>query len=312
MEQVYQWGIAVIQGIQRMENPFMTALMKGITFLGTEYVYVVLMALIFWCIDEKRGFRLSVAVIFSAWLNTWMKALLKQPRPYDLDPSVGRAYESSYGIPSGHAQNSLVLGMVLASWGTKKRYYLFAVLASAVIGFTRLYLGVHFPTDLFAGWLLGLIILAVYAVFGNLIEALLTAGGIRAQIITAAAVSLLMNAVYPEDTNLSGLFLGMGAGYSLMVNRFPFSAGKGPDGLKPKFPVLILRYITGLAGALVIFLALKALLPGETSAYYQLGRFVRYGAAGFWVCAGAPWLFLRFGLAGRRDGTNQGEESPAE
>jgi hypothetical protein len=65
-----------------------------------------------------------------------------------------------------------------------------------------------------------------------------------------------------------------------------------------------------MTGAAVMYLSLEFILPGETSLfssfpqwdlgspYYELGRFVRYGLLGLWVSAGAPWIFLRLGIAG--------------
>jgi membrane-associated phospholipid phosphatase len=331
---LYTWGIALIKGIQTIESPVLTGLIKVLTALGTELFYIPFILFIFWCIDEKQGLRFAVLILLSAWINGFFKSLFKQPRPYNLDPTVMRAFEPSYGIPSGHSQNSLVFWAAfirrfvfappaagrspgLVSETGRERHPLSSRIPAGIIviffilaiPFTRLYLGVHFPTDILAGWFFGGVILAVYFVFGETIAAFLAAGGMRHQLIAAAAITLLMNAS-GADRNLGGMFLGICGGYSIMLKYIHFTARVRDR--KPVSLILILgaRYVLGLAGAAVIFLVLRRILPGEASflaevpiwgaasPYYELGRFLRYGLLGFWVSAGAPWLFRVLGLAG--------------
>jgi membrane-associated phospholipid phosphatase len=312
---IYRWGIDLIKGIQVIENPLLTVFMKGLTFLGTEYVYILITLLVLWCVNEKKGLHLGVLILLSAWANSLLKFVLKQPRPYNLDPSVGLAFESSYGIPSGHAQMSLVFWGLIACWYQgrgKGAVRLAAVLFTLMLGFTRLYLGVHFPTDLLAGWLLGGIILVLYFILEKPVATVLSGefsgaafGEIRPRMISAALIALLMNALHPQDTSLSGLFLGFAVGYNLMQKYAPFSAGTKTGGEKPGTAYQVLRYLLGLTGAALVYLGLRAILPGESSLwaefplwgfaspYYQLGRFLRYGLLGLWAALGAPWIFTQ-------------------
>lgn len=309
---IYRWGIALIKGIQTVETPALTVLMKALTALGTELFYIPIILFIFWCVDEKLGLRLAVLILLSAWINVFFKSLLRQPRPYNLDPSVMRAFEPSYGIPSGHTQHSLVFWGASIGLAVRRRpgfplpLLIVPCFFMAAIPFTRLYLGVHFPTDILAGWVLGGIILAAFFALADRIACLLDAGGIRSRLIAAAALAFLMNAS-GADRSLGGMFLGLCGGYSLMRARIPFAAG----GTARRGRALILagRYVLGFAGAAAVYLALRRLLPGEASflaeipawgaasPYYELGRFLRCGLLGLWASAGAPWLFLRLGLA---------------
>jgi membrane-associated phospholipid phosphatase len=312
---LYRWGIELIQGIQSIQSPGLTAVVKSFTALGTELFYVPALLLLFWCVDAKKGARLGFIIMLSTFANGFFKELLKQPRPFALEPSVGLAFEQSYGIPSGHAQLSLCFALPLAIWaggvgpargnrgGVAIR--LGAALFILCIAFTRLYLGVHFPTDILAGWLLGGAILGLWFLLEPRIAPLLDAGGLRCRIIAAALVAIGMNALYPQDRSLGGLFLGFAAGYALMRKQFPFSAASGP------VPLRLLRYTLGLAGGALIYLGLKLGFPGggslfsslpywgASSPYYDLGRFARYGLTGFWASALAPLLFLRLRLAKR-------------
>jgi hypothetical protein len=117
------------------------------------------------------------------------------------------------------------------------------------------------------------------------------------------------------DVSMGGIFLGFAMGYSLMAARLRFAA-REPTGGKGQTPTpltLVTRYVIGMLGAGLLFLGLRFVLPGEaslfaelpfwgaSSPYYTLGRFVRYGALGAWATAGAPYLFVRLGLAGVRE-----------
>ena len=158
---LYHRGIDLIQGIQTVQSPGLTAVVKVLTALGTELLYIPVSLLLFWCVDEKKGSRLGCVIILSAFVNGFFKELLKQPRPFALEPSVGLAFEPSYGIPSGHAQLSLCFALSLAIWALgsglarrqlgKTAIRLGAALFILCIAFTRLYLGVHFPRIFWGG-----------------------------------------------------------------------------------------------------------------------------------------------------------------
>jgi hypothetical protein len=274
--------------------------MKTITFLGSEFAFIAILVFMLWCVDERRGLKIGLTVLLSAWLNSAVKDFFNQPRPYDLDPSVKRAFEPSPGFPSGHAQNSVSFWGILGSWLKQPAGIAVAILFPLIISFSRLYLGVHFPTDLLGGWILGGFILGIYFAFGSLLEAALIAANVRVRILVVAAVAFMMNALAPAHTNMGGAFFGAGAGYILMAERFPFSATLDASGGRPKALVLALRYALGLAGAAIIYLGFKAILPGPESSWYALGRFSRYALLGAWATAGAPWIFLRLKLAGAR------------
>jgi len=331
----YDWGIEVIRVIQRSANPALTAIIELITVMGTGYFYIPLILIIFWWIDEKRGLRLGILFIISAWINSFLKDLLQHPRPFHLEPSVGLAFEPTYGAPSGHAQFSFTFWVPTAVWisqvWNRKKSGLTEPVKQVIvwtatfffillIGYTRLYLGVHFPTDLFTGWFLAAVIVIIWFIAGPFLTKRLVSAGIRAQNISAAAVALLMSGLYAEDRTMPALFLGFCLGYTLMKQRFPFSSRGEINGKRPGVPVFLLRALVGFAGMAIIYLVLRFLFPGEgslfaglplwgeTSPLYEIGRFIRYGLVGFWASAGAPYVFHRMGLASFA--IKEGQSSP--
>lgn len=291
MEAVLAWGLGILRLVQGMVSPAMTIAMRGLSFLGTEWFFLAALPLLYWCVDRRKGVRISLFFLFSSFLNLWLKDILAQPRPYDLDPKVGLAHESSYGLPSGHAQGSLVFWATMAKHFRASWSLVLAIALPLLIALSRLYLGVHFPTDILGGWLVGGILLVLDHFYGDLIEKAFVESSARAKLIVAALLALLMNALDMRDTSLSGVFFGAMLGFSYLGKAAPFSAEGSPlqKGL---------RYILGLAGAGMIYVGLKALFPGAGSELYALFRFIRYATLGAWVSLGAPWLFVRLRLAG--------------
>jgi hypothetical protein len=199
--------------------------------------------------------------------------------------------------------------IIIASWMGKKRYYIAAVLLSLLIGFSRVYLGVHFPTDLAGGWLLGGIVLAVYFIFGERLESLLIRGGMRLQLVVCAAAAFVMILYNPERArDMSGglqallmpgaVILGMGAGFSLTVRYLGFHAADnfGRRGAA-QFFTLCARFFLGAAGIAVVFIVLSPLVRALGGELYRLGIFVQFAFLELWIYTGAPWLFQRLRLA---------------
>ena len=308
---LHSWGLGVIRAIQSIASPGLTVFMKAVTSLGTEYVYMLVVMFFFWCVNEKKGFRLGLLIIFTTWVNLSLKGIFNQPRPYELEPALGMAFEPSRAFPSGHAQMSFTFWIALAIDLAKRKKFRPLIWGASVflvllIGFTRLYLGVHFPTDVLGGWIMGGLVLALFYVLDKQGTRILGQQSMRPQLITAAATALIMNALYPADSSLGAMILGFCAGYSLMLKGFPFSAQGELTGKKPGGVVLGLRLVLGLTGAVIIYLGLRFVLPGPDSilrgipvleGFYEVGRFIRYGLLGFWGSAGAPWVFRRLALS---------------
>jgi len=288
-ESILLWGLEVVKKVQMTLGPEMLGVMEFITFFGSEGFVLAMLPLIYWCVNRESGARIGITVLFSAFLNLWVKVLFHQPRPYNLDPSLKLSSETSYGFPSGHSQTSLTF------WGGTLSILprLIGILAFAIIpllvGLSRLYLGVHFPTDVLGGWALGAIVLGIYFGLGSKIEALLHHWDLRSRIILISALTLGMNFLMPEDTRMGGAFFGSAVGFALASRFLRFSA-KGGIGKKA------LRYVLGLASLLVIYILPKFLIKDTALSQQALVRFIRYGCVGLWVAFGAPWCFFKLGL----------------
>jgi len=297
MEAILQWGLDIIRLIQSGASPPLTFFMQVVSALGSSAAYVILIAFIYWCIDEKKGLRLGTVLLVSAWLNIVFKFLLEQPRPFfeGYDPSLGMVSADMGGFPSGHAQNSLVVWLIIASWGKAKWQFVLAAIFCVLMAFSRVYLGVHFPTDILGGWLIGGVLLCVYFLLGRRIETLLSDHAPRAGLIAVAALSFVMTLYRPSWEVLipAGILLGMGVGFYLCKRYVGFTA-LAPLGRigAAKYFTLFTRFAIGATVA-VLFLVLSENLLAtlQNSENINLFVFIRFTLLALWVSVGAPWLF---------------------
>jgi membrane-associated phospholipid phosphatase len=146
--------------------PVLDALMRALSFLGSDPFLLLLVVALYWCFDRTLGRDLSILLVASGAANTLLKSLFKDPRPFWRDPALGRAGAGGYGMPSGHAQESAVVYWWLArdlfrEWGRRLAGILLSLLP-LLIGVSRVYLGVHDAADVLAGLALGGLVLFLY------------------------------------------------------------------------------------------------------------------------------------------------------
>jgi len=308
MEEILQWGLDCIRQIQTLAViPGLTVFMRAVTHIGSTAVYIFFFPFVYWCVDEKKGLRLAVVLFISTWINLALKFFLNQPRPFFevYDPSVGIITEIMGGFPSGHAQNSLVIFAILASWKiipgiSRAAHFVIAAFLCLVTGFSRIYLGVHFPTDVFGGWLLGGLVLAVYFWAGARIEAWFESHNPRIGLTAAAALALAMNMYRPSEYLLmsSGMILGLGVGCFLCRRYIEFNAFiKDRTGMEKRLSLLV-RYVLGITAMALLYVAAGKVINGlSDSGNYHLYVFIRNTLMAVWIFAGAPWVFCKLRLA---------------
>jgi membrane-associated phospholipid phosphatase len=289
MENALDWGMDWIIALQAMGSPLLDSFFAAVTFTGEEMFYLLLVPIIFWGIEHRVAARVGFAFLISAYVNPILKDLFPQPRPYQLNPEISQYEVPGSGMPSGHAQSSVFVWGTLAWQIGCGWLWTLAVVWMFLVGFSRVYLGVHFPHQVIAGWIVGAILLLLFILIDPRFEYWMSSLSFGRQLIIAITVPVVMAAAYPHNDIVSSaaVMCGFGSGFVLMRRYCPYSAA----GL---WWQRTLRSIIGLAGLLALYIGLGLIAPEKETVnevLYYLSRFLRYGVMGLWISFGAPWFF---------------------
>ncbi|MDR3072269.1 MAG: phosphatase PAP2 family protein [Clostridiales Family XIII bacterium] len=160
-----------INFMRKMRSPFLSLLAVGVTHLAdTKIVIGICLVLLVLPQRMKLGLPLSIATGLASGVHYTLKLIIHRPRPEILSHLVE---ESGYSFPSGHSNAGVVfflflmvlLYRYLAINGRKGLSRIIVVLFPFLvifIGISRVYVGVHYPTDVLGGWLLGGCLLIVF------------------------------------------------------------------------------------------------------------------------------------------------------
>lgn len=161
----------ILYRIQEMHRAFLNPVMIGVSALGNNGLIWILgaVALLFFKKTRRCGILMlvSMAVCFIVG-NLCIKNLVQRPRPCQIDTAVQLLIPipSEYSFPSGHTLHGFTAATII--FLHHRRAGIAALLFAAVIAFSRMYLFVHFPTDILGGLILGVMTaIIVYQVYSR-------------------------------------------------------------------------------------------------------------------------------------------------
>lgn len=324
MEGYWQFLVQINLVLQQL-GEWLFVPMRFFSFLGDEMFYLFVMPAIFWCYDSRLGLQVGLLLMLSNGVNSIFKFLFHSPRPFWVSDQVqAMVKETSFGIPSGHSQNAAALWGYFASVSKKVWLRVVFGLVIFLIGFSRLYLGAHFITDVLLGWTIGLILLWIYLqIFrkwaANISE--WSTGKKWIGVITSTVLIIfipvifrMLNSSYQiseiyklnialaydgeviDPYALDGAITAGGAWFGLLAGIIVTYTQIPLGRIRASWQQLIIRFIIGLIGVLILWGGLKAVFPEDIQIISEILRFIRYGLVGFWIAGGAPWLFKKIGL----------------
>ncbi len=323
MQTLIDSSVAIVIAIQGM-GEWLIVPMRFFSNLGTENFFFIVLPLIYWCIDSALGMRVGLILSTSGVFNYAIKILMAGPRPYWVSSHVKALWpEVNFGAPSNHAQLATDVWGIIAVCINKAWAWITAGALIFLIGFSRIYLGSHFPHDIILGWVIGGLILYAFVklekpvlewfvpktmsqqiMIGFIVSMIFILIGFSAAMLRKdfqvpeqwISNALLASTEVPAPVNphgiftLAGTFFGLVSGAVLILHNGGYQA-TGPVWKRA------LRYIVGLIGVLLFWMGLGAILPDGDGFIFYVLRYLRYSLVGLWVAAGAPWVFVRLSLS---------------
>ncbi|BCY18317.1 acid phosphatase [Leptolinea sp. HRD-7] len=298
--------------------------MELMSFIGSVVFLTLLVAVVYWCIDTRLGLRLGISLFITNNLYSIFKLALHSPRPYWVDSKVkALSTESSFGFPSGHANMSSAIYGYLGINTRKRQWITGALLLIFLIGFSRVYLGVHFISDVLGGWVLGFVLIGlmfnldkpvtdwvkrensfvvfivtallgiVFIASGYFFYAQLTPWQMPIGWVTQSA-STIHPVTMKDVVDSAGIWIGFAAGACWLR---VLTGHEGKFDISGNISRLIWRCLLGIAGILLIYGSLGLITPHSDSVVALVVRFIRSGLTGFWLSGLAPFVFHKTGLA---------------
>ncbi|MCH9612476.1 MAG: hypothetical protein S4CHLAM102_09670 [Chlamydiia bacterium] len=260
-------------------------LFTGLNFFDTATFFFLLVPIVWMGWGWKSGVRLTAVLFVSSIVNYSLKEMFQHPRPFHLEEMLGVIQVRGYGFPSGAAQTVVLLtGILYGYWKHHNRWVLGSTYI-LLISFSRVYLGVHFPTDILAGWAVGMALLAVYRWGFPWIEEKLSKLSFFTLfgILFLCAIAWLWVDHSSISLQLSGAMLGVSFGLAMSQVLDLF--------LPPARSVReqVIRCAVGVSGVFGLYLLSMAFLPVQIPA-------VLFGAP----FLSALWLSLGSHLVCRR------------
>lgn len=272
--------LEILRHIQSIANPFFDFLFQLITMCGEQIVLISIISIIYWALDKKFGEYIAYSVLTSVLLNNAVKDIFKMKRPIGEEGirTLREKTATGYSFPSGHTQSSASFYGAMAIYLKKKAMYIIATIMIILIGFSRLYLGVHYPKDVIVGGILGVLTsLICYKLYNKFENKMLLY--VITFIVFIPALTFAHSADFIKGM---GTYLGFVIGMYIEKKYVNFS-------IEGSTTVKVIRVLLGILILLVLQVGLKAIFPSET-----IFSFIRYALISFVGIGIYPMIFKKF------------------
>ena len=275
-----QFELEFLKALQSISNPVLDFLFELVTMLAEDIFLIAVITFIFWNVNKEAGKKIVYSLFVSVCVNGGIKDIVARKRPYQVSSEITgkRATTATgYSFPSGHSQNISATLFAFARWIKKRWFYVVSVVLSLVVGFSRLYLGVHFPTDVIVGLLLGAGISVLFSFIHDKVK-----NHSLLYLITFSAMLLFLFGENSEDFLKSlGLFGGLVAANPI-EERFIRFDDKNHTKLEA-----VVRWLIGLGVVLGVKSLGRVVFGRET----ELSHFAVYFFVTFVAMGVYPLLF---------------------
>ncbi len=208
-----QLEIQFLQFLESLRTDFSVKLFEGITILGEETILILLIAVLYFAFDKRLALRIGYITVTSMCVNGVVKNIVKRPRPFAsglVNPA--RAHTATgYSFPSGHTQTIATWSTAFAMYFKKAWVRVLVGIGIVAVAFSRLFLGVHYPSDVIVGAALGIGIAIGLSVVYDKTANTRRLYGITALVMLSFAVLFVVGAdpLYEDFFKLYGMLVGL-------------------------------------------------------------------------------------------------------
>ena len=255
----------IIRAIQSVASPALDFIFEAITMLGEDFFIIFVATFIYWCFNKEMGYWMCWCLSLGNLFVSSLKVMFAVERPIGTEGirTLREHTAPGYSFPSCHTHASANFFTSIARAVNLKRFWTLAIIMPALVGLSRLYLGVHWPMDVLGGDIIGL---GLPLLLWLLYRRYAIHKAIMFFISTAVFAPFLF--IYPDDTShwkSFGFALGVAIGAFIETKFIRFEIDDIPAKKKA------IRYVGGIVLILIVYLLPKALLP--TGAIFS---FIRY------------------------------------
>ena len=170
----FDWEMRLMEWLQAHigSSGFAFWLVSNLSAFGEQLLLVVIMGFLYWGLNKEFGKYVGVNVLVANVWNPMIKNVVLRLRPYfvkeynvqllrkiDENADAMDVAAQGYSFPSGHSSNAVTAYGSLAAYDKKhKVFWILAVVLPLLVGFSRVFVGAHYPTDVIGGWALGILI----------------------------------------------------------------------------------------------------------------------------------------------------------
>lgn len=169
----FNFEVNFIIWLQTLANSFTITLASLLSSLGDELIIVSLIAYFYWCYDKKIGKYIAINTLSVLIIGPFIKNIFTRRRPYmdhetikclkpvNKEKDIYDIAYQGYSLPSMHAANTLATYGSIANYFKKKWLTIITIIILLLIGLSRSFVGVHYPTDVIIGWIISLIVIII-------------------------------------------------------------------------------------------------------------------------------------------------------
>ena len=169
----FGWEVSLMEWLQANLGSGFIGVISFFSAFGEELVMILLMGFLYWWYDKEMGKRVGLSVLLGITWNPMIKNIFMRRRPYfdNEGISILRVVEpeadimdisaQGFSFPSGHSTNAVSMYGSLGRELKKKWLTAAALILPLLVGFSRVTVGAHYPTDVLVGWALGLVAMLI-------------------------------------------------------------------------------------------------------------------------------------------------------